>query len=63
MPEIILEKYSIMFTLFLLYSTCFNNNCTMKRSLGLSNQALNQALNKQPSLWNMKSFDTLVTIS
>ena len=25
MPEIMLEKYSIMLTWFLLYSTCFNN--------------------------------------
>ena len=36
MPEIMLEKYSIMLTWFLLYSTCFNNNCIIKRSLGLS---------------------------
>ena len=72
MPEIMLEKYSIMLTWFLLYSTCFNNNCIIKRSLGLSKWeaqilesscSLAHSVNKQPSLWNMKSFDTLVTIS
>ena len=36
MPEIMLEKYSIMLTWFLLHSTCFSNNCIIKRSLGLS---------------------------
>ena len=36
MPQIMLEKYSIMLSWFLLYSTCFNNNCIIKRSLGLS---------------------------
>ena len=41
MPEIMLEKYSIMLTWFLLYSTCFNNNCIIKRYLGLQVRSTN----------------------
>ena len=40
-----------------------DEGCINRISLAAADQNGSSALNKQPSLWNMKSFDTLVTIS